>query len=173
MKNYDGKTPLPDQKQELFCELYTTSFSPFFGHGQNCYAFVYGIQKKIDDLNVKIIGADTRFGRGENRKVLSEYAAYSKKVQSMKNVCRATSSRLLTNVNIRKRIDHFVDLQIDDKIFDREAMRVVQQNFDLDVKMRAIERFDKIRGRIVAKVDLKHEFTPIESVKYVRPEKAA
>lgn len=166
---YTGATPLPDLKQEFFCELYTASLTTFYGHGQNCYAFAYGHQKKIDTLRVNIIGAATTTGRGA-KKHLSEYSKTEREIKRIENVCKASATRLLTNVYIKARINWRLDEAAEDKIMDREAMRVVQQMHNLDAKMRAIERFDKIKGRIIEKVDLKHTFEPIIGFEYVRPE---
>lgn len=169
-ENYDGKTPLPDVKQELFCELYTASFTTFYGHGQNSYAFAYGFQNRIDDLSIKKIGASSNLGRGKNKKAISEHDAILRNIKGMEMTCRCNATRLLTKAHILARINFRLDDAAEDKIMDREAMRVVQQMFNLDAKMRAIERFDKIRGRIKDKIEIKHNFEPIEGFNYVKPQ---
>lgn len=158
---YDGSTPLPDVKREFFTELYTASLSTFYGHGQNSYAFAYGHQKKIDALRIKLIGASDTLGRGKKKKIISDYSTILRKIKSVESVCKSCAANLLTKVDIKARINWNLDQAAEDKIMDREAMRVVQQMHNLDAKMRAVERFDKIKGRIREKVDIKHQFEPV------------
>lgn len=166
---YDGSTPLPDLKQEFFCELYTASFTTYYGHGQNSYAFSYSHQKRIDALKEKLIGASTTVGRGKNRKPMSDQDRIKKNIMRIEHMCRTSATKLLIRTDIRARIDWKLDQAADDKIMDKEAMRVVQQMHNLDAKMRAIERFDKVRGRIREKIDIKHEFEPVEVITITVP----
>lgn len=55
-------------------------------------------------------------------------------------------------------------------IVDRELLYTIQQRDDLDVKMRAIEHHDKRVGRIREKIDIKHNFEPIDTIQYVDPQ---
>lgn len=167
--DYDGSTPLPDPKHEFFCELYTASLTTFYGHGQNSYAFAFGHSKIIDQLRVQLVGATDTVGRGKEKKAISEYNYIRRKILSKENTCKSCATELLTRPYIRARIDWSLDQAADDKIMDKEAMRVVQQMHNLDAKMRAIERFDKIRGRIREKIDIKHEFDPINVITIATP----
>lgn len=158
-------------RQEFFTELYTASFTTFYGHGQNSYAFAYGHNKRIEALQIAQIGASTVIGRGRNKKAISDYDKTRQQIKRIEATCKSQATNLLTRPYIVARVNYRLDEAAEDKIFDREAMRVVQQMHNLDAKMRAIERFDKIRGRIKDKVDIKHTFEPIEGFTYVMPEK--
>lgn len=171
---YDGSTRLPDLKQELFCELYTSNTTPrFFGHGQNCYTFAYGFQDKLDELKVKIIGADTRRGRGKKRKVITAYELVEREIQKIEAVCRSSGARLLTYVNISARCNFLMDKLIDNKIVDRELAFVIQQRNDLSSKTQAIVHYDKKKGRFVEQSETTIKFEPITGIEFVLPEKPA
>lgn len=167
--DYDGSTPLNDPKQEFFTELYTASFTQYYGHGQNSYAFAYGHQKRLDQLHIDLIGASNKLGRGKRVKTISDYDGIRRKIKSIEATCKSCATDLLTRPYILKRVRWRLDEAAQDIIIDQEAMRVVQQMNNLDAKMRAVERFDKIRGRVREKVDIKHEFEPIQVIKIAQP----
>lgn len=163
--DYDGKTPLPDPKQELFCVLYTSNTTPrFFGHGQFSYAFAYDYQKKIDEIDALLVGSAK--ARGKKTKPMLEME--KKKIL---NVCGSSATRLLINVRISARCNFLMDSLFTDEIMDRELVYVLQQRRDLPSKMVAWTSAAKLKQRIRDKVDIKHEFAPIEGFNYVKPEK--
>ncbi len=168
---YDGSTPLPDVKQELFCELYTSNSTPkFFGHGQNCYAFAYGYWDKLDKLEADMVTADTRTGRGKKKKT-SEFSKLQKQKIQMEGVCRTNGARLLTKAHIITRSNFLMDVLINDKIVDRELAFVIQQRYDLSSKTSAIQHFDKKRGRLIEKSESLIKFEPVTSIEFVVPAK--
>lgn len=169
---YDGSTRLPDLKQELFCELYTSNSTPrFFGHGQNCYTFAYGFQERIDELQVEVIGADTRRGRGKSRKTLTAYDKIEREIKKLETTCRTSAARLLTYGNISARCNYLMDKLIEDKIVDRELAFVIQQRHDLPSKTSAIVHYDKKKGRLVERQESIIKFDPITAIEFVLPEK--
>lgn len=171
---YDGSTRLPDLKQELFCELYTSNSTPrFFGHGQNCYTFAYGFQDRLDDLAQKIIGADTRRGRGKNRKILTPADVIEREIKKIEATCRTSGARLLTYANISARCNYLMDKLIEDRIVDRELAFVIQQRGDLSSKTQAIVHYDKKKGRLVERQESIIKFDPITAIEFVMPEKPA
>lgn len=166
---YDGSTPLPDVKHELFCALYTSNSTPrFFGHGQNCYAFAFGYMQRLDELEIKLIGADTRTGRGKKRHLSVSSTLYREKLK-VESTCRTNGARLLTNANILTRCNFLMDKLIDDKIVDRELAFVIQQRYDLSSKTQAITHFDKKRGRLIERQESLIKFEPITSIEFVMP----
>lgn len=170
---YDGSTPLPNNKQELFCVLYASNTTPrFFGNGKNAYAFAYGYQEKMDALAVEMIGADTRTGRGATKKI-SKLSQAVRSLEKIKASCQACASRLLLDANVLTRCNYLMDQLAEDKIVDRELVFVIQQRGDLSSKVQAITHYDKKKGRLVERREDLIKFEPITSIEFVMPEKPA
>lgn len=164
---YDGSIPLPDVKQELFCELYTSNMTPrFFGSGQECYAYAYGHQSRIDEIDALLIGP-ARERKGHS------IVALKAEQKRKRHISSSAGARLLTTVDIKARCNYLMDQLFNDEIMDRELMYTLQQRHDLGSKMVAWGHAAKLRNRIRDKVDVTHEFKPIEGFTYVRPEKPA
>lgn len=162
-KEYDGKTPLPDVKQELFCELFSTNTLPaFWGNGQNCYSFAYGHYKRIDAL-VALITGPARTHRGKSKPALE---AEKKKIERL---CAASAARLLVHASIKLRCDHLLDKLAAHSIVDRELLYVIQQRRDLDSKVAAIKHHDQREARIRERIDIKHDFKPIKTITIIAP----
>lgn len=162
-EEYDGKISLENPQQELFCILYTTNTLPvFWGNGQNCYAFSYGYDKKIDDIKTLLDGP------AKNRKGKSK-ASLQDQIKKHQRVCASGATTLLINPDVKLRCGHLLDNLATHSIVDRELLYVIQQRKDLDIKVRAIEHHDKREQRIREKVDIKHAFEPIEGINYVVP----
>lgn len=168
---YDGSTPLPNNKQELFCVLYASNTTPrFFGNGKNAYAFAYGYQEELDALMVSSIGADTRTGRGKKRH-LSELTKAQRSLQKINSSCQASASRLLLDANVLTRCNYLMDQLASDQIVDRELVFVIQQRGDLSSKVQAITHYDKKKGRLVERREDIIKFDPITAIEFVMPEK--
>lgn len=167
---YDGSTPLTDSKQEFFCVLYTSNTTPrFFGHGQNSYAFAYGHQDRIDKLQVELPITSTTKGRGKKAKA---YSAYNKALSDIKRIeatCRSNSYRLLIKDDIKARCNFLMDELAAYTIIDRELLYVIEQRHDLQSKVQAIKHHDQRESRIREKIDIKHDFKPIDGIEYVIP----
>lgn len=168
--DYDGKTMLEDVKHELFCQIYTANTLPnYWGNGQNSYMFAFGHTERIDEINRKINGT-SKDRKGESK------IALARKIESIKNGCRAAAPKLLLMNSIKLRCNYLLDQLTQNSIVDRELAYVIQQRTDLDVKVRAIEHHDKREQRIREKVDLRHEFEPITIIEFVvagKPKKVA
>lgn len=161
---YDGSKPLKDPMQEFFCELFTTNTLPsFWGNGGNCYAFAYGYTEKINQLREGIKG--TKKMRKGKSKIDCE-----REIQKIENTVRACASRLLTNANVKLRNGFLLDTLATNTIVDRELVYMIQQRDNFEVKMGAIQHHDKRMERIRERVNIKHEFEPIEGFNYVTPE---
>lgn len=166
-KDYDGKTPLPDARHELFSVLFTTNTLPFYwGHGLNCYAFAYDHYKRIDELHVLAAGP-ARARKGKFRSVASCEA----EIKRIQHTCSSAAARLLISVGIKKRCDFLLDRLGENIIVDRELLFIIQQRRDLQSKAQAIRHYDQRMQRIKEKVEIKHEFDPVEVITIARPEK--
>lgn len=160
---YKGDSPLPDPKQELFCELFTTNTLPFYwGNGQNSYAFAYGHYKRIDAL-VALIKGPARARKGKSG------AACEAEKEKIQRVCASAAARLLVSVSIKLRCDFLMDKLAEHLIVDRELLYTIQQRRDLASKVQAIRHHDQRTERIREKVDIKHVFEPIEVITIAQP----
>lgn len=156
---YNGSTMLPDVKQELFCQLYTSNSTPrFFGHGKNSYAFAYGYIDRLNELERLLIGADTH------------HVLQREKI-GIEGTCKTNGARLLTNANILARCNHLMDKLIEDRVVDRELAFIIQQRHDLSSKTQAIVHYDKKKGRLVEKQESLIKFDPITAVEFILPAK--
>ena len=61
--------------------------------------------------------------------------------------------RLLTNVDILARINELMDLFLNDQVVDKELSFVVMQKGDLSAKVAAIREYNKLKQRIVDKIE--------------------
>lgn len=169
--DYDGKIPLENPKWELFCNIFTTNTLPrFWGNGMNSYMFAFGHDVRIQELNQKIeaISVD---GKKKNAKNLAKINALRKQIESIQNGCRSSAPPLLLQPSIKRRCAYLMDQLASHLIVDRELLYIIQQRDDLDVKARAIEHHDRRETRIREKVDIKHEFEPIEVINIAAPAK--
>lgn len=178
---YDGKTPLMDAQQELFCILFTTNTLPnFWGNGQNSYAFAYGHDKRIEDIDEEILSIKELMTGKKSKRKGKSLASLAREIEEkglqkrrILKVCRSAAPRLLSSVSVKVRCGYLLDQLTSFSIVDRELVYVIQQRDNLDVKMRGIEHHDKRQQRIREKVDIKHEFEPISGFTYVTPEGVA
>lgn len=176
-ENYDGTTPLPDPRQELFCDIFTTNTMPrFWGNGQHSYEFAYGytdrIQKVDEEINdlAKLMAESKSKRKGKTLAgIKREIEAKREEIKKMQNTCRSSSPRLLANPSIKRRCGALLDKLASHLIVDRELTYLIQQRDDNNVKMAAIAHHDKREQRIRERVDIKHEFEPVTVVKILTP----
>ncbi len=164
---YAGSIPLKDPQQEFFCELFTTNTLPnYWGNGGNCYALAYGHTERINDLKAAINGTK-KMRKGKSK------AECEREIEKINNTVRSAASRLLTNVKVKARNGFLMDQLAIDTIVDRELVYLIQQRKDFAMKKAAIEHYDKRSERIRERIDIKHEFDPVQGFNYVMPEGAA
>lgn len=164
-KPYYGDTPLEDTKKELFCQIYSTNTLPnFWANGQNSYAFAFGHQTRIDEINAQLVGpAEDRKGKSKPR---LEAEKKRKEV-----TCRNGSLTLLTDPIIKLRCGWLMDEMGKYNIMDRELLYTIHQRKNLESKVSAIMHHDKREARIREKVDVQHVFEPIKIITITTPEK--
>ena len=159
--DYDGKTPLEDPRQELFCELFTTNTLPFYwGNGQNCYLSAYGHNKRLEKIEDLLTAPKKERGRKTIHEL--ERAKFN-----ILNICRSSASTLLTKPNIKARCGALLDQLAAHHIVDRELLYVIHQRRDLQSKVQAIRHHDQREARIREKLDLTHTFEPILGIDFV------
>lgn len=161
---YDGSTPLKDPKHEFFCELFTTNTLPnFWGNGSECYSFAFNFAERITELRAGIDGTK-KMRKGKSK------VDCLREIDKIHATTRACASRLLTNANVKLRTGYLLDKLAETVCVDRELTYLIHQRTDHETKMAAIQHYDKRMQRIREKVDIKHEFEPIDGFTYVKPE---
>jgi len=66
---------------------------------------------------------------------------------------RSSASDLLTNPNILKRIDELMEIYINNQVVDKELAFVILQKADLSSKVAAIREYNKLKQRIIEKIE--------------------
>ena len=88
---------------------------------------------------------------------LRSYAkAYGLDLSAKKNIgtARANSHKLLTNTDVQRRLDEIMELTgLNDQFVDRQLTKVIMQDYDLGSKVAGIREYNKLRARIIEKVD--------------------
>lgn len=82
--------------------------------------------------------------------VSSYIGAYKpRKIGNWYNVARACSSRLLTNVNVCKRINELLETGgFNSENIDKQHLFLINQYADLKTKLGAIKEFNELKGRV-------------------------
>jgi hypothetical protein len=104
-----------------------------------------------------------------NNATLSYADAYEHDLETLKNMpnseyqrvydnCSASASRLLKNDKIQSRITALLNNTLSNDVVDAELAKMILQNTDLPVKMAGIREYNKLRGRLVEKQELKTDF---------------
>lgn len=143
-----GDKPLPQEKigdtlnpkQELFCQYYAQN-QELFGNATLSYAEAYDY--KLDTLSKD----DAKYKTVKGKKVLIERSTFGK----AENVCAVMGARLLRNAKIQSRITALLNELLRDDIVDSQLAKVITQDSDLQSKVRAINEYNKVRGRIIDK----------------------
>jgi len=72
------------------------------------------------------------------------------------NTAKVNASKLLTNTNILVRINELLDeAGLNDSFVDKQLLIAITQNADLNSKVKAISEYNKLKQRIVTKIDSK------------------
>ena len=132
-------------RQEAFCQLYAGS-GEYFGNATISYAIAFNISIPHPG-NTK-----------ESLKVFDK----------ANNICAASSSRLLRLVKILNRCDEVLREKLTDNEADTELSYVIKQRGDLKSKIRAIGEFNKLKGRIIEKREVEHDFKNLDDDKLRR-----
>jgi Terminase small subunit len=69
------------------------------------------------------------------------------------NTARSRASELLTSPNVLARINELLDLTLNDPHVDKQLALVITQNADYSSKVAAIREYNKLKQRIVEKID--------------------
>ncbi len=71
-----------------------------------------------------------------------------KKDKSKYASARTSARRLMTNADIKRRLEKLLEEAFTDEAVDKEHAKIILQNFDLWVKMRGISEYNKVKWRV-------------------------
>lgn len=118
-----------------------------------------GAKKIKDELTVQqaefcnLYVTSSFFGNGVEAYIEAYEIDLSKK--GAYDNARSCASRLLTNVNILKRIDTLLDNEgLNDSFVDKQLLFLITQNADFSSKVSAIREYNKLKQRITDKIEL-------------------
>jgi hypothetical protein len=122
-------------KRELFCQYYAKNRETF-GNATMSYGYAFGYE--LDTLSHESeVDPETHESLGD-----SEYDLAC-------NVCAVEGGKLLRNPQIDARITALLNELLKDEIVDSELAKLIRQDVEMPVKVRAIAEYNKLRGRII------------------------
>ena len=148
------------KEQEQFCRNYTQNYD-FFGNATLSYANAYGhdIEAEPDDDAVLLLADGREMTEREfdlidtddiKPKVKRTLEPSSK--TKMQNMCASAGSRLRSNVKIQLRCREYLNEFMTDSVVDARLTQIILDGANAD-SIRAIQEYNKLRQRIVTKVD--------------------
>lgn len=126
-------------QQELFCKYYTQN-TELFGNATLAYAEAFDY--KLHELSLE----QEKDDKGNKIPRSSEY-------EKTYDVCSAAASRLLRNVKIQRLCRKYLNELMRNDVVDSELVKVILQNYDLAPKVAAIKEYNKLKQRIIDKID--------------------
>lgn len=142
-------------KQELFCQYYTKN-EALFGNATLAYAEAYGYD--LDSLDRTPVYA-------EDKKTIIEDSEYTKAY----NVCSVQGSKHLRNPKIQARITELLNELMRDDVVDAQLAKLIMQDHKPEAKIAAIREYNKLKQRIIEKIDHTTQGEKIEGINYIVP----
>jgi phage terminase small subunit len=136
-----------------------------------CYIESHCAENDDSELNekrkrfCKLFVSEEFFGNGAQ----SYIEAYDLTIESQKdyNSACASASRLLSNVKVCDYINELLDdAGLNDNFVDKQLLFMLTQNADYTQKMAAIREYNKVKGRITNKHDIKSDGQPIGNISF-------
>jgi hypothetical protein len=129
-------------KRELFCRYYTQN-TELYGNAVLSYAEAYGYDLASLD-RTRIYKRDEQ---GNETLVVETPSEYDRAY----HVCGVESSKLLKKPEIQARMTAMLNELLKDEVVDSQLAKLIVQDVELPVKVRAIGEYNKLRGRIIDK----------------------
>ncbi len=145
-------------QQELFCQFYTQN-EALFGNGTLCYAEAYSFD--LDSLSRKCPDAD----HSEAETHQCSPSAYDLAYQT----CSSNGSRLLRSAKVQACITKLLNEMLRDEVVDSQLAKLILQDEKSEAKIAAIREYNKIRNRIIERVDHTTGGEPIQGFNYLPP----
>ena len=126
--------------------------------------------KKKTKLNLKqeafcqLYATDQEFFGNGVESYMEIYKINKSKPNWYKTACSA-ASRLLSNVKVCQRINELLDdAGLNDQFVDKQLLFVVTQHGDLRTKLGGIREYNKLRGRIIDKLEVDDKRVLVDDV---------
>lgn len=143
-------------KQERFCRYYAQD-SNLYGNGVLAFAEAYEYDLDNADRTRDIDE------KGNEIKGTSDY-------DRQYNTCAVSANRLLIKDNIIKRINELLNEQLNDTVIDARLSEIILHGDDKD-SIAAIKEYNKLKQRIVDKLDLTSKGEAIDGFNFIRNDK--
>lgn len=148
------------KEQEQFCRNYTQNYD-FFGNATLAYADAYGfdLDAQPDDDAVLLLADGREMTQREydfidtddiQPKIKRTIQKSSR--ERMENTCAVNGSRLRRNAKIQLRCRELLNEFMTDSVIDARLTEIILEGNHAD-SVRAIQEYNKLRQRIVTKVD--------------------
>jgi hypothetical protein len=151
-------------RREAFCQYFTKN-QALFGNATLSYAEAYGYkldELPRDDYKLDELPRDDAKYKGKGKKrVMVEGSSYDKAY----HVCATEGGRLLKIPEIQERITALLNELLRDDIVDSQLAKVITQDYDLQSKVRAINEYNKVRGRIIDKSKVEIERFAMDDIR--------
>lgn len=144
-------------QREVFCQLYAQN-SELFGNATLSYAEAYSFD--LDSLSRKCPNED----HGDESEIACAPSEYDIAYQT----CSSNGSRLLRNAKVQERITALLNEMLKDDVVDAQLAKLIL-TADGPTRIAAIREYNKVRQRIVEKVDHTSGGLPIVAFNYVTP----
>lgn len=122
---------------------------------------------KKQELFCKLYASDKEFFCNG----LQSYSeAYNIKLVNKKavGVCKSGAWRMLTNVDILKRIDEIIDSNgLNDSFVDKQLFKLVNQDADFKAKIQAIKEYNSLKQRIVKRLEISDDTETKDELKEI------
>lgn len=140
-------------KEELFCRYYVLNAATRMNATQ---AYNLAYDKKLEQQSRE----DTVYGTRPSKdgEGMEKYVEKPSSYDRVNNVCRSEASKLLAKPNIEKRKYELLNELMTNEFVDGELAKVIQQDQDRPSKIRAINEYNKLGGRILTKEAHVHSF---------------
>lgn len=151
-------------QQELFCHFYTIN-DDLRGNATHSYAEAYGY--KLDEMpNDDAVYEEYDEKTGEGKGKILEPSTRAKAI----NVCAAEASRLLRSPKIQDRKIEMLNSLLRDDYVDSRLAKWIQDDSEPSTSIAAVREYNKLKQRIVEKVDLTSKGEIIKGIEYIVPE---
>lgn len=150
--------------EELFCQLFAGS-TQYFNNATQAYIVAYDMPEiEVPEVTYpapeKIRVTDEHVSDAETLRTYLVYPDWylaelrarddaEEAIRRQERTAAACASRLLRKANIRARCAEVLEARLTDADVDRELSRIIHQQADLNVKIRGIAEYNKLKGRII------------------------
>jgi len=151
-------------QQELFCRFYTQN-EALFGNATLSYAEAYNFD--LDSLSDErpCDGDSDEEGKDHKHTVDCPPSEHTIAYQT----CSSNGSRLLRTAKVQARITALLNQMLRDEIVDSQLAKLILQDAKPEAKIAAIREYNKIRNRIIDRVDHTTGGEPIKGFNYITP----